>query len=195
MAEPINLSFGLWTRVGWRKHKFNRIRQVGQCALPCGHIGASWRIRLNRPSAVAMRSCQIPLTTCLWMLSIAQRLSTCYWYFIMLLAFIFDIICSRSIENGSSCYDVRLCRAVKVGRSSDCLSSSRQSRRQRRWRTRWHDVGQSHGQRHRRDDDAPAGDDHSHGDVSTHCLLAWSLSSDVESIVWPAQRFSLQSNL
>ena len=28
MAEPIDLSFGLWTRVGRRKHKFNRIRQV-----------------------------------------------------------------------------------------------------------------------------------------------------------------------
>jgi len=27
-----------------------------QCALPCGHIGATWQIRLNRPSAVAMRS-------------------------------------------------------------------------------------------------------------------------------------------
>jgi len=30
-------------------HKFDRILQVG------GHIGASWRIRLNRPSAAAMR--------------------------------------------------------------------------------------------------------------------------------------------
>jgi len=27
-----------------------------QCALPCGHIGTTWQIRLNRPSAVAMRS-------------------------------------------------------------------------------------------------------------------------------------------
>jgi len=27
-AEPINLQFGLWTRVGLRKHMFNRIRQV-----------------------------------------------------------------------------------------------------------------------------------------------------------------------
>ena len=28
MAEPIDLPFGLWTRVGRRKHKFNRVRQV-----------------------------------------------------------------------------------------------------------------------------------------------------------------------
>ena len=28
MDEPIDLQFGLWTRVGRKKHKFNRIRQV-----------------------------------------------------------------------------------------------------------------------------------------------------------------------
>ena len=28
MAEPIDLPFGLWTRVGRRKHKFNHIRKV-----------------------------------------------------------------------------------------------------------------------------------------------------------------------
>ena len=28
-----------------------------QCALPCGHIGATWQIRLNHPSVAAMRSC------------------------------------------------------------------------------------------------------------------------------------------
>ena len=27
-AEPIDLPLGLWSRVGRRKHKFNRIRQV-----------------------------------------------------------------------------------------------------------------------------------------------------------------------
>ena len=42
-AELIDLPFGLWTRVGRRKHKFK------------GHIGATWRIRLNCPSAAAMR--------------------------------------------------------------------------------------------------------------------------------------------
>jgi len=29
-AEPINLPFGSWTWVGWRKHKFNHIRKVAQ---------------------------------------------------------------------------------------------------------------------------------------------------------------------
>jgi len=28
IAEPIDMRFGLWTRLGRRKHKFNRIRQV-----------------------------------------------------------------------------------------------------------------------------------------------------------------------
>jgi len=75
-AEPIDLSFGLWSRVGQAKHKFNRIRQVApmcaisivyvrnfncihlwrQCAHMGGDIGASWRIHLNRPSAAAMPS-------------------------------------------------------------------------------------------------------------------------------------------
>ena len=54
MAEPIDLPFELSTRVGLRKQKFNRIRQV---ASVCPHraIGATWRIRLNGPSAAAMR--------------------------------------------------------------------------------------------------------------------------------------------
>jgi len=45
-TEPIDLPFGLWTMVGRRKHEFNRMK---------GHIGATWRIRQNHPSAVAMR--------------------------------------------------------------------------------------------------------------------------------------------
>ena len=44
-AEPIDLPFGLWTRVGRKKHIFNG-----------GYIGANWRIQLNRLSAAAMRS-------------------------------------------------------------------------------------------------------------------------------------------
>jgi len=44
-AEPIDLPFELCTRVGRRKHKFSRIRQV-----------APMWIRLNRPSVAAMRS-------------------------------------------------------------------------------------------------------------------------------------------
>ena len=34
MAEPIDLPFGLWTRVGRRKHNFNHI---GQVAPMCPH--------------------------------------------------------------------------------------------------------------------------------------------------------------
>jgi len=57
-AETIDLPFGLWTLVCRRKHKFNRIRQVvPMCpSLAHWHIGATWQIRLNRPSAAAMRS-------------------------------------------------------------------------------------------------------------------------------------------
>jgi len=55
MAEPIDLPFGLWTRVGQRKHKFNRVCQVASMCTHGRHIGASWRIWLNRPSAAAMR--------------------------------------------------------------------------------------------------------------------------------------------
>jgi len=41
MAEPIDLQFGLWTRVGQRKHKFNRICQVAPVCLLGGHIGVA----------------------------------------------------------------------------------------------------------------------------------------------------------
>jgi len=57
MAELIDLPFGLWTRVGQRKQKFNYIRQV---APMCPHGRAHWRhlgIRLNHLSAAAMWSC------------------------------------------------------------------------------------------------------------------------------------------
>jgi len=48
------MSFGIWTRVGPRKHLLDGV-----------HIGATWWIRLNRPCAAAMRAfCQITLTTC-----------------------------------------------------------------------------------------------------------------------------------
>jgi len=43
-AEPIELtSFGMWTRMGPRKH-----------VLDWMHIGATWRIRLNRPCMAAI---------------------------------------------------------------------------------------------------------------------------------------------
>jgi len=53
-AEPITMSFWMWTRVGPNKH-----------ASDVGHVGATWRIRLNRPCAAAVRPlCRITLTTC-----------------------------------------------------------------------------------------------------------------------------------
>jgi len=70
-AKPIDFSFGLWTRVGRRKHKFNRIRRWHQCALMVHadaqwgmHIGATWRIRLMCPFAAAIR----PYVKLLWSL-------------------------------------------------------------------------------------------------------------------------------
>jgi len=42
MAELIDLSFGLWTRVGRRKHKFNRIRQVAPMCTWDGTLTPIW---------------------------------------------------------------------------------------------------------------------------------------------------------
>ena len=41
-AEPIEMPFGMWTHMGSRKHGSDRV-----------HIGATWRIRLNRQYAAA----------------------------------------------------------------------------------------------------------------------------------------------
>jgi len=66
MAEPIDLPFGLWTRVGRRKHKFSRIHQV---APMCPHGRAHWCHLANtiKPSVCGGDAalCQITLTTCL----------------------------------------------------------------------------------------------------------------------------------
>jgi len=56
MAEEIDLLFGLWTWVGRRKHKFNRIRQMAPMCPHGRHIDATWQMRLNGLSAAAMRS-------------------------------------------------------------------------------------------------------------------------------------------
>jgi len=53
MAERIQMPFGLWSRVGRRKH-----------VLHGEHIDTTWQIQLNHPCATAMRSYQITLTTC-----------------------------------------------------------------------------------------------------------------------------------
>ena len=53
-AEPIEMPLGYG--LGWA--------QGSTCQIGV-HIGATWRIRLNRPCAAAMRQfCQITLTTC-----------------------------------------------------------------------------------------------------------------------------------
>jgi len=56
LAELIDLSFGLWTRVGRRKHKFDRIRQV---APVCPRGKAHWRHLANtiKPSVRIRRRC------------------------------------------------------------------------------------------------------------------------------------------
>ena len=89
MAEPIDLLFGSWPRVGWKKHKFNHIRQVVPM---CPHEGTfapaseyDWPFHLRRQYAL----CQITLTTCwatvcepfaIGMLSCMSVLSVCLVY-------------------------------------------------------------------------------------------------------------------
>jgi len=53
-AEPVDLPFRLWTPVGQRMHKFNRVCQVAPMCPHGRHIGATWRIWLNHQSATAM---------------------------------------------------------------------------------------------------------------------------------------------
>ena len=65
-AEPIDLLFGLWTWVGQRKHKFNRVRHMAPL---CPHGRAHWCHMANtiEPSICVGDAalCQITLTTCL----------------------------------------------------------------------------------------------------------------------------------
>jgi len=66
MAEPIDLTFGCglwWAEGSTSSVVYARLRQ---CALIGWHIGATWRIRLNSPSAAAMR----PYVKLLWPLVI-----------------------------------------------------------------------------------------------------------------------------
>jgi len=61
MTEPIDLPFGLDSG-GRRKNKYSRIRQVALMYPMERRISATWRIRLNRPYAAAMR----PYVKLLW---------------------------------------------------------------------------------------------------------------------------------
>jgi len=54
-AEPIDLRFGLWTRVGRRKYKFSRVCQVAPMCRHWRHVGAIWRIQLYHPSVAVMQ--------------------------------------------------------------------------------------------------------------------------------------------
>jgi len=65
MDELIGLPFRLWTLVGLRKHKFNRIRHMAPI---CPHGRAHWRHLANtiEPSICGGDAvlCQTTLTTC-----------------------------------------------------------------------------------------------------------------------------------
>ena len=53
-TEPIDLPFGLWTGVGQGKQKFIIFARWRQCDHMGGHVGATWRIRLNCSSYVKL---------------------------------------------------------------------------------------------------------------------------------------------
>jgi len=55
-AEPIDLPFGLWTRVDRKSTSSIIFARWSHCVHMGQHIGATWRIRLNRSCAAAMRS-------------------------------------------------------------------------------------------------------------------------------------------
>jgi len=55
-AEPIDLPFGLWTWVAEESTSSTIFARWRQCGHMGRYIGATWPIRLNRLSAVAMRS-------------------------------------------------------------------------------------------------------------------------------------------
>jgi len=48
-AEPIDLPFGLWTQMGRRMHKFNRIRQLASIC-PHGSTHCRHLANTNEPS-------------------------------------------------------------------------------------------------------------------------------------------------
>jgi len=61
MVKPIEMPFGTSTLVGPRNHVLNG-----------ADVGATWRIRVNRPCAAVMRPfCQITLTTCYLLVMLA----------------------------------------------------------------------------------------------------------------------------
>ena len=94
----LDLPFGLWTRVGRRKHKFNHIRRVALMCPHGMHIGATWRIRFNRLSAAAI------------MLS---------YYFDLLFAFVVFGVVSSVLHQEVGQEECRVeCKTVRSGSST-----------------------------------------------------------------------------
>jgi len=58
MAEPIDLQFGLWIWVGWRKHKFICICQLVPM---CPHQRAHWH---NLANTIEPSTCSGDATLC-----------------------------------------------------------------------------------------------------------------------------------
>ena len=79
MAEPIKTPFGLWTRVGRRKHKFNHISQVAPMCPRWRHLA-----NMTEPSVCSSDAvlCQITLTTCSkwWLSTILDLLYACLYH-------------------------------------------------------------------------------------------------------------------
>jgi len=75
MAEPVDLPFGLWTRVGQRMHKFSRIHQVVPM---CPHGRAHWHHLAT----------MIELSMCGGKVALCQiTFTTWYYYYLPFLCF------------------------------------------------------------------------------------------------------------
>jgi len=101
MAESIDLAFRLWTRVGWRKHKFNRIRRV---APMCPHGRVHWCNLANttEPSVCGGNAALRQIT-----------LTTCYYYYYAALQYYVDVAyCYR--RSSVVCLSVLLVSSAKI---------------------------------------------------------------------------------
>jgi len=110
-AEPIDLPFGLWTLVAEESTSSIVFTRWRHCALPCWYTGATWRLRLNRPSAAATRS----YVKLLWLLVVVL------------------LLCSvvRKCEHNSLCYTKKIvnmkqtsrivCRFLDIAADSNCI--------------------------------------------------------------------------
>jgi len=85
-AELIDLPF--WCGFGWAEGSISSIvfARWRQFALMRGHIGVTWRIRLNRPSAAAMRR-YVKLLWVLVMVALCNRAD--HYIFILFLSSFF----------------------------------------------------------------------------------------------------------